>query len=40
MLISVFVPIVLAFILVQELRSTLAKTYGGYPEWMVALFGW
>ncbi|HRO60055.1 MAG TPA: sodium-dependent transporter [Burkholderiaceae bacterium] len=39
-LISVFVPIVLGFILVQEFRSTLAKTYGGYPEWMVSVFGW
>jgi NSS family neurotransmitter:Na+ symporter len=40
LLISVFVPIVLAFILMQELRSTLAETYGGYPEWLVAVFGW
>lgn len=39
-LISAFVPIVLGFILVQELRGTLAKTYGGYPEWLVAVFGW
>ncbi|EWT04934.1 transporter [Intrasporangium chromatireducens Q5-1] len=39
-LISVVTPAVLALILVKELRDTAAETYGGYPDWMVAVFGW
>lgn len=33
-------PIVLTFILVQELRDALAAPYGGYPAWLVNYVGW
>ncbi|MDN5797392.1 MAG: sodium-dependent transporter [Intrasporangium sp.] len=39
-LMSVVTPAVLTFILVKEFRDAAATTYGGYPEWMVTVFGW
>lgn len=39
-LISVLTPAALGFILIKELLDTVAETYGGYPGWMVGVFGW
>lgn len=39
-LVSVITPILLGVILVMELTDTLKETYGGYPAWMVNVFGW
>jgi len=33
-------PLVLTFILAQELRDALAAPYGGYPTWLVTSLGW
>jgi neurotransmitter:Na+ symporter, NSS family len=34
------VPIVLTIVLVQELWSVIDEPYGGYPMWMLIVFGW
>ena len=33
-------PAVLGWMTFSNLRATIADTYGGYPDWLVALFGW
>jgi NSS family neurotransmitter:Na+ symporter len=35
-----FVPIVLAVVLAQELWAVITEPYGGYPGWMLIVFGW
>ncbi len=40
LLVGVVIPLILAFILVQELRDTLAEPYGGYPSWLINSVGW
>ena len=39
-LMSVITPVVLGYVLVTELLAVLDETYGGYPGWMVLVFGW
>ncbi len=39
-LISVVTPLALAFILVKDLIDHLQEPYGGYPTWMLLVFGW
>jgi neurotransmitter:Na+ symporter, NSS family len=34
------VPIVLTFVLLQELWAVIDEPYGGYPMWMLVVFGW
>lgn len=36
----VITPAVLGWMTLSNLRTTISQTYGGYPEWFVALFGW
>lgn len=33
-------PAVLGWMTLSNLRVTISDTYGGYPDWLVALFGW
>jgi NSS family neurotransmitter:Na+ symporter len=40
LLVGVIIPLILTFILVQELRDTLAEPYGGYPAWLINSVGW
>ena len=39
-LVSGVTPLALAFILVRELWAVIEKPYGGYPQWMLVVFGW
>lgn len=39
-LVSVVVPVLLGIVLVQELLAALREPYGGYPTWMLLVFGW
>ncbi|WP_211287967.1 sodium-dependent transporter [Mumia flava] len=39
-LIAVVAPIALAYVLIRDFLDTLEEPYGGYPEWMLAVFGW
>ena len=39
-LVSVVTPLALAFILVRELWAVIEEPYGGYPRWMLVVFGW
>lgn len=39
-LLAVVTPVVLTYILVQELRAVIAEPYEGYPGWMLGVFGW
>ena len=39
-LVSVVTPLALAFILVRELLAVIEEPYGGYPQWMLVVFGW
>lgn len=34
------VPVVLAIVLIQELWAVIDEPYGGYPMWMLVVFGW
>lgn len=40
LLVGIIVPVVLTFILVQEVRDTLAAPYGDYPAWLINSVGW
>ena len=35
-----FVPLALGAVLVQELWAVIDEPYGGYPGWMLVVFGW
>jgi NSS family neurotransmitter:Na+ symporter len=39
-LISVITPLALTYILVQDFIDHLQEPYGGYPTWMLLVFGW
>jgi NSS family neurotransmitter:Na+ symporter len=39
-LLSVITPLALTFILVKDFIDHLKDPYGGYPTWMLLLFGW
>jgi neurotransmitter:Na+ symporter, NSS family len=39
-LIAVVAPAALAFVLVQDFIDNVQEPYGGYPGWMLAVFGW
>ena len=39
-LMAVIAPLALTFILVQDLIDHLQEPYGGYPTWMLLVFGW
>lgn len=39
-LMAVIAPVALTFILVQDFIDTVQQPYGGYPTWMLAVFGW
>jgi NSS family neurotransmitter:Na+ symporter len=39
-LMAVVTPLVLGLILGKDFADTLGETYGGYPDWMVTVFGW
>ncbi len=39
-LISVITPLALSYILVRDFIDHLQEPYGGYPTWMVLVFGW
>jgi NSS family neurotransmitter:Na+ symporter len=39
-LLSVITPLALTFILVKDFIDHLEDPYGGYPTWMLLLFGW
>jgi neurotransmitter:Na+ symporter, NSS family len=34
------IPVALSFVLVQQAIADVSTTYGDYPGWMVAVFGW
>ncbi len=33
-------PLALAYVLLEALRTDLGTPYGGYPTWMLLVFGW
>jgi NSS family neurotransmitter:Na+ symporter len=37
---GVLVPVVLTVVLIQELWAVIDEPYGGYPSWMLIVFGW
>jgi NSS family neurotransmitter:Na+ symporter len=39
-LMSVITPLALTYILVQDFIDHLDEPYGGYPNWMLLVFGW
>ena len=39
-LVGVIVPIALAYMLWEAFDAVVETTYGGYPGWMVGVFGW
>jgi NSS family neurotransmitter:Na+ symporter len=39
-LIAGVTPLALGFVLVRELWAVLQEPYGGYPQWMLLVFGW
>ena len=39
-LVGVVAPIALAYVLVDALLTDIDTPYGGYPTWMIAVFGW
>lgn len=39
-LVSIITPLVLAFVLVREFLDAVQNPYGGYPGWMLWVFGW
>ncbi|MFV0252530.1 MAG: sodium-dependent transporter [Beutenbergiaceae bacterium] len=39
-LVGTLTPLVLLFVLVQQLIEDLSQAYGGYPTWMIWVFGW
>ncbi|MFH7324810.1 sodium-dependent transporter [Aeromicrobium sp. JJY06] len=40
LLVGVVVPIALAYLAFDSFRAVVETPYGGYPAWMIALFGW
>ena len=40
LLVAVLGPVVLTYILVDYFVETVQEPYGGYPEWMLGVFGW
>jgi NSS family neurotransmitter:Na+ symporter len=40
LLIGVFAPAALTFILVNEFIDNIQEPYEGYPAWMLTTFGW
>ncbi|MEQ6900345.1 sodium-dependent transporter [Nocardioides sp. YIM 152588] len=39
-LVAFITPVVLVYVLVQELIDALDEPYGGYPDWLLGWFGW
>ncbi|NHC23326.1 sodium-dependent transporter [Nocardioides sp. IC4_145] len=39
-LVAIVAPAALAFVLVRDFLDTLEEPYGGYPGWMLGVFGW
>jgi neurotransmitter:Na+ symporter, NSS family len=39
-MVGIVAPVVLGYILVNEVIILVGETYGGMPEWFVATFGW
>ena len=39
-LVAVVAPLALGFVLVRDFLDTLEEPYGGYPDWMLSVFGW
>ena len=39
-LVSVVIPVMLGFVLVQEFIDVVRSPYGDYPAWMLWVFGW
>ncbi|STD05099.1 Na+-dependent transporters of the SNF family [Dermatophilus congolensis] len=39
-LVGVVVPLTLAYLLITDVATQLAKPYGDYPQWFVNTFGW
>ncbi|WP_347755976.1 sodium-dependent transporter [Agrococcus sp. ProA11] len=39
-LVMVITPIAIAIMLVLEVGAAIAEPYGGYPAWMLGVFGW
>ncbi|WP_110240397.1 sodium-dependent transporter [Nocardioides gilvus] len=40
LLLGLVVPIALAYMVFNSFRDAVETPYGGYPGWMIALFGW
>ena len=40
LLVGVVVPVPLAYLVFDSLKAVVETPYGGYPTWMIALFGW
>src|SRR5690606_11351271 len=40
LLIGGVVPIALAYMIFDSFHAVVETPYGGYPTWMIALFGW
>jgi neurotransmitter:Na+ symporter, NSS family len=40
LLVGVLAPVVLGYLLVNELISKISEPYSGYPGWFLAIFGW
>ncbi|MFV0405331.1 MAG: sodium-dependent transporter [Propioniciclava sp.] len=40
LLVGVLTPLVLTFVLVQQIIADISEPYGGYPTWMLNIFGW
>lgn len=39
-LVGVVTPVVLTYVLIEELRAVLAEPYSGYPDWLLNGIGW
>ncbi|HHU10636.1 MAG TPA: sodium-dependent transporter [Intrasporangiaceae bacterium] len=39
-LLQFVVPVILSLVLLQELWAVIKEPYGGYPQWMLIVFGW
>ena len=39
-LVGVVTPAALVYVLIDELRTDLDETYGGYPDWLINWIGW
>ncbi len=39
-LVGLVAPVALGYVLIDAFRTDLAEPYGGYPAWMLSVFGW